>query len=150
MVAYWRLFEAKQQGGRMMDARKAMAYDSTYSPEVNALCDWLEMICMENWPVTSVENRRYRNMRKHKHTFSYKRIVMTIFLLTEVVQDEITNRIKNARGIIIADGLSRGGTHYEATMYAYVKDEGKAEARLDILLILDAPRWLPVRRKRSR
>ena len=60
---------------------------------------------------------------------------MMIFLLIEVVQDEIANRIKNARGFIMADGLSRGGTHYEATMYAYVKDEGKADVRFDILLL---------------
>jgi hypothetical protein len=76
IAAYWAAYNAKSTGTNNIHAAIQQAAD--FTPEETALNDWLTMIILKNWSLTSVECKLHCYMCKHRTTFSCKQICMMI------------------------------------------------------------------------
>jgi len=137
--AYWVKYDQEQRGEHGRDIREAIEFAAGYTAEEQAAMDWIKMITMSNWTLTSVENEDHRSIVKHNAIFSYKRICMLIFLLGEVVQEKLTKSMKDRHGILVYDGLSRDSTHYVGVYAAYIEDEEGKDEKLRIALLGVSP-----------
>lgn len=140
--AYWAVYDSKRRGESPANIRSALNWAAGFDAETNAAFDWLRMIVMKNWPVTCVEDTDYRAVFKHTHRFSYKRICMVLFLLGEIVEEKITEQLKNAHAVCMYDGVTRSGTHYVAVYVSYILNEGKGKdggERVEINLLACSP-----------
>eukprot|EP00986_Skeletonema_menzelii_P018329 scaffold26626_cov178-Skeletonema_menzelii.AAC.7 len=140
--AYWYAYDAKVRGESGDDIRHAMNWIAGYTPEENGAFDWLRMIVKKNWPLTSVEDADHRSVIKHTQKFSYKRMAMLLLLLGEIVEEKITEQLKNSHAVAIYDGFTRSGTHYMALYVSYILNEGKGKEegeRLEINLLACSP-----------
>jgi hypothetical protein len=108
MAAYWAVcnLKAKNKDSDKNTIHAAILHATGFTPEENALTDWLNMIIVKNWALSSVECKFHRNMCKHKHTFSVKRICMMTFILGEVVETKITKMLVNAKAVGLYDGFT--------------------------------------------
>ena len=140
--AYWFAYDAKLRGESGEDIRNAMNWIAGYTPEENAAYDWLKMIVKKNWPITSVEDEDYRSVFKHTYKFSYKRMCMLLLLLGEIVEEKITEQLKNSHAVGIYDGLTRAGVHYIGFYVSYIANEGQGvegDEHLEINLLACSP-----------
>ena len=138
-AAYWVKYDQDKRGENGQDIRDVISYAAGYTPEENAAMDWLVMVIMKNWPLTSVEDPDYRNIIKHKIVFSYKRICMLIFLLGEVVQEKITKLMEDKFGCLIHDGLTNDSMHYIGLYASFIEDEGGEDEKLRMPLLSVSP-----------
>lgn len=84
------------------------------------LFSFVEMIVMENWPLSSVENELYRRNMKHTHKFSMKTVREVILAMTLGVEKILATEMKEAgMGSIVHDGWTKRGTHYFALFATY-------------------------------
>ncbi len=60
---------------------------------------------------------------------------MMLFLLGEVIEEKISENLKDKCTIAIYDGLTCGGTHYIAVYVSYIINEGKCGERVEINLL---------------
>ena len=116
MDAYWCAYHRKKNGSPDGDIWAAIQWAAVYTPEENALYDWLTIIAIKNWPVTSVEDPAYRWQSKHQYKISYKHIAMIAFLTGEVVEEKIDTMLVNKKAIALYDGLTRD-TFHEVCLY---------------------------------
>jgi hypothetical protein len=126
MAAYWAVcnLKANNKDSDKNTIHAAILHAAGFTPEENALTDWLNMIIVKNWALSSVECKFHRNMCKHKHTFSVKRICMMMFILGEVVETKITKMLVNAKAVGLYDGFTRNSTHYVALYASFIEGEG--------------------------
>ena len=122
LAAYWAAYSAKDS--KTTSIRDAISQAAGFTPEEAALTDWLNMIIVKNWPISSVECKVHRNMCKHKLTFSKKRISMMMLLLGEVVESKITQMLAKAKAVGLYDGFTRNSTHYVALYASFIEGEG--------------------------
>eukprot|EP00985_Skeletonema_marinoi_P021117 scaffold12803_cov94-Skeletonema_marinoi.AAC.2 len=140
--AYWFAYDSQVRGDSGEDIRHALNWVAGFTPEENAAFDYVKMIVKKNWPITCVEDADYRSVFKHTHKFSYKRMCMILFLLGEIVEETITEQLKNKHALGIYDGVTRGGIHYVGFYVSYIINEGKGKdggERLEINLLACAP-----------
>ena len=91
------------------------------SKEDLALFEWVEMIVMENWPLSTVENRLYRKALKQDYKFSKKRVRSVIIAMTCSVETILAAEMKEAgKGSIVHDAWSKFGAHYFALFTTYI------------------------------
>ena len=122
LAAYWAAYRAKESNTSTI--RDAISRISGFTPKEAALNDWLNMITVKNWALSSVECKMHRSMCKHKPTFSIKRISMMMLILGEVVESKITKMLATAKAVGLYDGFTRNSTHYVALYASFIEGEG--------------------------
>lgn len=126
MAAYWAVCNLKvnKKDNDKNTIHAAILHSAGFTAEENALTDWLNMIIVKNWALSSVECKYHRNMCKHNHYFSVKRICMMMFILGEVVETKITRLLVNTKAVGLYDGFTRNSTHYVALYASFIEGEG--------------------------
>lgn len=88
------------------------------SPTAQDCYEWILLIVLKDVPVTAVEDDTYRRFGKPKTLFSYKRLMNVIRIVTELVEEAITDDIRKCREMggkaaIVHDGWSTSqNEHY--------------------------------------
>ena len=139
MDAYWCAYHRKKNGSPDGDIWAAIQWAAVYTPEENALYDWLTIIAIKNWPVTSVEDPAYRWQSKHQYKISYKHIAMIAFLTGEVVEEKIDTMLVNKKAIALYDGLTRDTFHEVCLYVSWIHAEGESDERKQIALLGTSP-----------
>lgn len=107
------------------------------TPEEVALHEYACLIVDENATINCVEKKAYRQISRHATKLSRKRMRNLLLSLEKVVEDKISERMKNKKGTILYDGWTRDGTHYVAIYAAYVDDAG--DLTIDLLACSPMP-----------
>jgi hypothetical protein len=144
LAAYRSVYKAKDHS-QMPNIHDAINQAAGFTAEETALTNWLNMIIVKNWALSSVECKMHRNMCKHKPTFSKKHISMMIFILGEVVESKITKMLlylkKNCNFWDINDvhtALKRlkeneKTARFEARLVAFNQEEDQIMADMETL-----------------
>ena len=64
---------------------------------------------------------------------------MLILVVGELVEKLLTGMMKDRKGTLIFDGMTRNGVHYVGTYAAFIADEGKPGKHLEIPLLSVSP-----------
>ncbi len=88
------------------------------------LFDWIEMIVMENWPLSVVENLRYHEKLGHNNKFSIKTVSSMLLGMTLSVEKVIAAEMQSAGyGSIIHDGWTKFWVHYFGIFATYMSEK---------------------------
>ena len=83
--------------------------------------DWIVMIVMENWPLSSVENVHYRKFAKGQSHFGIKTVRNVILAMTLSIEEKLKAEIAAAGNLsIVHDAWSKFGEHYFALFATYM------------------------------
>ena len=134
LAAYRAAYSAKDS--KTTNICDAISQAAGYTPKEAALTDWLNMIIVKNWALSSAECKVHRNMCKHKSTFSVKRISMIMLILGEVVESKITQMLATAKAVGLYDGFTRNSTHYIALYVSFIEGEGLQDENTTHRIIL--------------
>lgn len=135
MTAYWNAYEATRVRKNGKDIRACLNCAAGCLAKINALNDWITMIVVKNWPVTSIKDNEYQALLKHTFKISCKRICKMLFLMGKVIEEKIADQLKDKHTMAIYDGLTLCGTHYVVVYVSYILNGGTSEERLEINLL---------------
>ena len=135
-AAYKEVLKTTRAGASKEVVKRAMIDAVGYTPEENALYDWLVLIIENNLPLTAVRNSNYKTFSRHNISISYERIVEMLFALEEIVMEIIKKEMKGKKGCILHDGWTQSGVHYMGVYGTYMvvdKETGKQRLRIPLL-----------------
>ncbi len=69
-----------------------------YTDKEKAMADWIELIVMQNLPISAITNELFRKFCKHGHVFGVAMTRETFFQLMILVQKRISDDMKKAKG----------------------------------------------------
>jgi hypothetical protein len=91
------------------------------SKKDHELFEWVEMIVMANWGLSSVENELYRKRLKQTHVFTKKTVRAVIIAMTCAVEKILAAEMRVAKkGSLVHDAWSKFGAHYFALFTTYM------------------------------
>jgi hypothetical protein len=83
--------------------------------------DWVEMIVMENWGLSTVENELYQKRLKQTNSLSIKRVLAVIIAMICAVKKILAAKMRAAKkGSLVHDVWSKFGAHYFALFATYM------------------------------
>ena len=129
--AYWELQVGKKKQAlldKYTSSLSAGTMPSPVPPSFNllnkrdyALFEWVEMIVMENWSLSTIEKVLYRKRLKQSYKFSIKTMRAVIIAMTCNVEKILSAEMKEAgKGAIMHDARSKFGAHYFALFTTYI------------------------------
>jgi hypothetical protein len=91
------------------------------SKKDHELFEWVEMIVMENWGLSTVENELYQKRLKQTNSFSIKRVRAVIIAMNCAVEKILAAEMRVAKkGSLVHDAWSKFGAHYFALFTTYM------------------------------
>lgn len=119
--------EQKQQTSKQPNIIMTLMEAATSSvgvvtEEEEDMAAWVEWLILRLMPMSEVEDPTTRKFCNRKHKFGHKRVLNVLHKMSEMVESEISQNLKQASKVAIAhDGWSRFGHHYLGMMAYYIK-----------------------------
>jgi hypothetical protein len=92
--------------------------------------DLVDMIVMEDWPMTSIANPRYHRVIKQQSRFGINTVRAVILAMTEILAAELKAAVK---GSIVNDAWSKFGLHFFALFATYMATREITEDGMGLL-----------------
>ncbi|CAB9515777.1 Inherit from NOG: AvrBs3 and PthA family of transcription activator-like effector proteins [Seminavis robusta] len=132
--------KAASKGGCAMDHAEA----ASFGAKENAMYDWIDLMVMENLPLSAVESKRFRRFSRYSDetVFGHKMIRDTMFHLKALTQGEVVKAVKKAPLCdIIHDGWTCDRTHFFGLICSFNKtrtviEDGKKVVKEEVETVL--------------